>query len=285
MRMCYLCHSKEFIKRDGSVRDNSSLEILECKSCSLVQLSSLTHIDENFYEESNMSEDLTIEEWLKDTAIDDNRRFEFVKEKITNKDIIDFGSGVGGFLIKAKSIAKSVVGIELDNKVIDFYKKNNIELVHSMDSLKDDEFDVLTAFHVLEHLDNPINIIDKLIKKLKIGGHLIIEVPNSNDALLTVYKNKGFENFTYWSPHLYLYNDKTLRMLLNSCSGVKIDFIKYIQRYPLSNHLYWLSKSKPGGHKVWGSFIDSQELNRAYELQLASIGATDTLIAQTTKIS
>lgn len=284
MMKCYLCGSNEFIRRDGSVRDNSSLEILECKSCSLVQLSSLTHIDEGFYEESNMSEDLTIEQWLKDTTTDDNRRFEFVKEKITNKDIIDFGSGVGGFLIKAKNIAKSVVGIELDTKVIDFYKKNDIEIVQSINDLKNNEFDIITAFHVLEHLKNPIDIIDKLIEKIKVGGNLIIEVPNSNDALLTVYKNQGFENFTYWSPHLYLYNDKTLRMLLNSCSGIKVDFIKYIQRYPLSNHLYWLSHNKPGGHKVWGGFIDSQELNRAYELQLASMGATDTLIAQITKI-
>ncbi len=284
MMKCYLCGSNEFIRRDGSVRDNSSLEILECKSCSLVQLSSLTHIDEGFYEESNMSEDLTIEQWLKDTTTDDNRRFEFVKEKITNKDIIDFGSGVGGFLIKAKNIAKSVVGVELDTKVIDFYKKNDIKIVQSIDDLKNNEFDIITAFHVLEHLKNPIDIIDKLIEKLKVGGNLIIEVPNSNDALLTVYKNQGFENFTYWSPHLYLYNDKTLRMLLNSCSGIKVDFIKYIQRYPLSNHLYWLSHNKPGGHKVWGGFIDSQELNRAYELQLASMGATDTLIAQITKI-
>lgn len=58
-----------------------------------------------------------------------------------------------------------------------------------------------------------------------------------------------------------------------------MEFIKHIQRYPLSNHLYWLSQGKPGGHVKWGEFLDSKTLSNAYEAQLASLGATDTLIA------
>ncbi len=73
-------------------------------------------------------------------------------------------------------------------------------------------------------------------------------------------------------------------MLLKKVDGVEMEFVKYIQRYSLSNHLYWLSNDKPGGHQKWGSFIDSPELTKAYEAQLSSIGATDTVIAQYTKI-
>lgn len=58
-----------------------------------------------------------------------------------------------------------------------------------------------------------------------------------------------------------------------------MEFIKHIQRYPLSNHLYWLSKGKPAGHVKWGNFLDSEELSKAYENQLASLQATDTIIA------
>jgi hypothetical protein len=46
----------------------------------------------------------------------------------------------------------------------------------------------------------------------------------------------------------------------------------------LSNHLHWLSKGKPGGHKAW-SYIDSTELNNAYTNALAAIGKIDTLAA------
>lgn len=66
-------------------------------------------------------------------------------------------------------------------------------------------------------------------------------------------------------------------------SGFSLDSISQIQRYPLSNHLYWLSNGKPGGHKIW-SFIDSQELRGDYEAQLAKIKACDTLIALAGKV-
>ena len=58
---------------------------------------------------------------------------------------------------------------------------------------------------------------------------------------------------------------------------LKVKWIKYIQRHPLSNHLYWLSKGKPAGHKVW-NFLDNISLNKKYEIQLAELGITDTII-------
>ena len=277
---CYLCDSTDYKIREGKVRDNDKLDVLECNECGLVFLSSAEHIDDSYYEDSNMSEDLNITEWLNETSVDDSRRFEFVKEMINNKDIIDFGSGVGGFLIKAKDVSRSVIGVELDNKVVQHYKENNIEYTTDINVLEDNTYDIITAFHVVEHLDDPVNILKLLASKLKKGGKLIIEVPNSDDALLTVYKNEAFSNFTYWSPHLFLYNSKTLQMLLKKVEAFEMGFVKYIQRYSLSNHLYWLSNNKPGGHQQWGSFIDSEELTKAYETQLASIGATDTVIAQ-----
>lgn len=280
---CYLCDSTNHKKREGKVRDNSKLDILECDDCGLVFLSSLDHMNKEFYEESNMSVNFTIDEWLKETFHDDERRFEFIKPMIANKDIADFGSGAGGYLLKAKGIANSIKGIELDKKIKQHYADNGIELVRDIEDIKDSSLDVITAFHVVEHLSEPIDILEMLIKKLKIDGKLIIEVPNSNDALLTIYNNKAFSEFTYWSPHLFLYNSHTLELLFKKINGVKIDFIKYIQRYPLSNHLYWLSKDKPAGHKHWGDFIDSSELSKAYESQLASIGATDTIIMQLTR--
>ena len=53
--------------------------------------------------------------------------------------------------------------------------------------------------------------------------------------------------------------------------------IEQFQRYPLSNHLYWLSQGKPGGHKLW-SFLDSPILKQTYADSLARIGQCDTLI-------
>lgn len=281
---CYLCGSTDHKRRDGKVRDSDTLEILECNSCSLVFLSSKSHINDTYYEESNMSEKFDVEQWLKVTRWDDCRRFEFVKDMIVNKNIADFGSGAGGFLMQAKSISKSVMGIELDKKIVNHYIEQGIEHISNINDIEDDSLDIITAFHVVEHLAEPVEILQMLTKKLRKGGRLLIEVPNSNDALLIIYKNKSFSEFTYWSPHLYLYNHKTIELLFKKVNNTNIEFIKYIQRYPLSNHLYWLTNNKPGGHQVWGNFIDSKELTKAYETQLAALGVTDTLIIQISKV-
>jgi len=209
---CKLCESEKYIKRDGSVRDDASLEIYECSECGLVYLSSLEHINDSFYEDSGMHEEVNFTKWQKETQIDDARRFEFVKNMITNKTVLDFGSGNGGFLKLAKQLAKNASGAELEKGVKPYYKKEGIELYANIEDVEE-KVEIITAFHVLEHLPNPQVMLQTLANLLVSGGKLIVEVPNANDALLSIYKNEAFSNFTYWSCHLYLYNQHTLSIL------------------------------------------------------------------------
>ena len=65
-------------------------------------------------------------------------------------------------------------------------------------------------------------------------------------------------------------------------AGLKLNWTKHVQRYPLSNHLYWLAKGRPGGHQKW-DFLDNIKLNAEYENQLALIGKTDTIIVGISK--
>ena len=76
---------------------------------------------------------------------------------------------------------------------------------------------------------------------------------------------------------MYLFNNKTLADMVK-ISGLKLNWIKQIQRYSLSNHLFWLSKGKPGGHKVW-PFFEDKELNEKYSQSLSSMGKCDTILA------
>lgn len=280
---CYLCGSGEHFQRDGSVRDAPEVAILECSSCGLVFLESSRFSDPTLYEKSEMHQDeANIQDWLRQSEVDDERRFGFLSRAVVNKKLLDFGCGAGGFLQKSKLRAKYVAGIELDQNAVKYGRSQGLEIFSSLDDLNDHIFDVITAFHVIEHLFDPIAVLNKLMERLAEGGSLFVEVPNSDDALLSLYHCKPFTHFTYWSPHLYLFNRKTLSLLFKK-ARCHIEFIKNIQRYPLSNHLYWLSHGKPGGHQKWGSFMDSTDLNDAYEAQLASLGITDTLIVKITK--
>ncbi len=277
MNACYLCGGKSLIKRPGKVRDKPDLDILECESCGLVFLSSFDHIGSGFYENSQMDgKDSSIQNWARETVKDDQRRFKMLQPFITNKTILDFGCGNGGFLEKAGQVTAKAVGMELEERLKPYFISKKLEVYSNLEEILD-FFDIITLFHVLEHLPDPLNVLQQLKAKLIPGGSIIVETPNAEDALLTLYKNSSFANFTYWSCHLFLFNSDTLAKLAKK-AGLKINSIQQIQRYPLSNHLYWLANGKPGGHAQW-NFLNNQELADAYEKQLGLIGRCDTLLA------
>ena len=282
---CYLCGCEHYTTRPGSVRDNPMLKILECTNCNLVYLSSMEHIGDMHYEKSGMhnGELPDIDSWLKETLFDDSRRYNFIKDKITNKNILDFGCGIGGFLDCAKKSAATASGVELDLSLQESFENRDLKVFPNLLSAQKGKtkYDLITSFHVIEHLSNPISILKELAELLDENGEIIIEVPNSDDVLLTLYNCKSFQNFTYWSQHLFLFNSHTLARLIKQ-AGLKLTWIKHIQRYPLSNHLYWLSEEKPSGDKKW-NFINNDKLNAEYENQLAAIGKTDTIIAGISK--
>lgn len=277
-RKCYLCSGTEHRSRAGKVRDDSSLEVFECTNCGLVFLSK-TELSKQFYEQSGMHGDNPADatEWLHNLDRDDTRRLEYLDDAITNRNVLDFGCGPGGFLIRARAKAKTVTGVELEARLQPFFKKAGLNVFQQLADIPDKmEFDLITAFHVVEHLEDPAEVLKHLATRLR-GGRIIIEIPSAEDALLTLYESKPFSEFTYWSCHLYLFNSCNLKLLAKK-AGLVLDFIEHVQRYPLSNHLYWLSRGKPGGHKAWG-FLDDEALSKAYAARLAALGRTDTLIA------
>ena len=114
---------------------------------------------------------LDTNKWLKETQNDDERRYQFVKEKITNKTVLDFGCGVGGFLDKAKQSAKEVAGVELEKALQPSFKKRKLNVFENLSVVQNNskQYDVITAFHVVEHLQNPKDMI-KQLSELLVGG-------------------------------------------------------------------------------------------------------------------
>lgn len=282
---CYLCCSTSFSHRKGIVRDKPDIRVLECNSCGLVALEATSHIGEGFYENSKMhgSDPKSIPDWLKEVESDDMRRFEMLKSLMPNKRILDFGCGAGGFLLFAKTLARDVVGIKLESRIREYWA-NQLKIVPSADDIEG-VYDLITAFHVLEHLPDPRATLKNLSRLLGTGqsSRMVIEVPNANDALLTLFDCDAFQRFTYWSNHLYLFSSSTLELLARQ-AGLKVVAIQHYQRYPLSNHLHWLGKGKAGGHQKW-SFLDTPHVKESYANALASIGKSDTLVAYLEKIS
>jgi 2-polyprenyl-3-methyl-5-hydroxy-6-metoxy-1,4-benzoquinol methylase len=278
---CYLCGCQDHRKRPGRVRDNRQLNVLECESCGLLFLSSFDHIAAGHYENSGMhvGNEVSVDDWLQEAEIDDERRYAFLRGSVCGATLLDFGCGAGGLLMKARHIAKKVVGVEPEARLAGHFARHGLTVFPSLDDVRatGERFSLACAFHVLEHLPDPRSALASLAGVLAKGGQMVIEVPSSADALCTLFGCSSFRDFTYWSQHLFLFNPATLARLVQQ-AGLTLAWIKQIQRYPLSNHLCWLAQGKPGGHKTW-HFLDSPALHEAYSAQLAAIGATDTLLA------
>ncbi len=208
---------------------------------------------------------------------DDYRRAVQFEKNLKNKDILDFGCGWGGFLRNVKNY-KSLSGIELRNECINYIRKNikKIDISDNLNSF-DKKFDIITMFHVLEHIPYQIKTLKLLKSKLKNKGKIIIEVPHAEDFLILQEELKEFKNFIFWSEHLILHTYKSLKSILLK-AGFKSVNIQYYQRYNFSNHLGWFLKRKPGGHNFYKEII-SDSLNSSYCENLKKLGQTDTLIA------
>lgn len=180
-----------------------------------------------------------------------------------------------------KNVADSVCAIELDKSMQEGIRADGIQCYASIDELQtshpDLKFDVITMFGVLEHLQYPVEILKSLSQLLSANGKVVVQIPNADDALLSLYKCTAFADFTYWICHLYLYSNRTLPLLVEK-AGLKLKFIQQMQRYPLANHLYWLSQGKPRGHQEWACLCDGF-LDKTYGDKLARLGIADTIIA------
>ena len=208
---------------------------------------------------------------------DDFRRTILFEKYLKNKNILDFGCGWGGFLKNLRNF-KSLSGIELRKDCIN-YIQSNIKKVNISNNLNtlEKKFDVITMFHVLEHIPKQIEILKILKSKLKKKGKIIIEVPHAEDFLILQDDLKEFKSFSFWSEHLILHTHKSLKTFLFK-AGFKNIKIEYYQRYNLSNHIHWFSKKKPRGHYLYKNPI-SDKINLSYCENLKKLGQTDTLIA------
>ena len=279
---CFLCGSKKYHTIHKGVRNSDAIDVLKCEECGLVRLSDNVAGDD-YYIDSTMRQNETeesIDQIRIATRCDDIRRYKFTKTMIENRKVLDFGCGAGGYLCYAKQDVKGIYGVELETAMRDKINTEGIKCFANIEEAVCElqgRIDIVTMFHVLEHIDNPEDILEKLKRLLCPDGRMIIEIPNSDDVLLSLFENKSFADFTYWESHLYLYNNTTFRQLMDK-SKLNIEFLGQIQRYPLSNTLYWLAKGKPGGHREW-AMLSNERLDREYENQMTKLGIADTIIA------
>ena len=108
------------------------------------------------------------------------------------KNLLDIGCGTGAFLKTAKDDGWEVFGIEPNEKARDIANKScegSVFNIEKLEVFKAQSFDVITLWHVLEHLPNLHAQVLILKTLLKPNGTLVIAVPNYKSYDAKYYKN------------------------------------------------------------------------------------------------
>jgi len=238
--LCINCKlpSKFLFSAKGATRKR--YKYYRCEKCQLIQISPFPNI-KNLYQQDPYSRFISqnpqakfasrlplgnflINQYLRLTK---NRVKEVYKLKKTGK-ILDVGCSKGGFLTNFKGKWK-LYGLEINAKTAQIARKNIPSAkiyTNKIESgkLPKNYFDIITFWHVFEHLQNPGLVLKKIHSSLKVGGYIIIEVPNSESLYRKIFRQ-------HWQlllvpEHLYFFSKQSLSQILEK-NGFKVTKVKH----------------------------------------------------------
>jgi len=103
-----------------------------------------------------------------------------INELNAKGNLLDIGAGTGDFLIAANKDGWNITGIEPSEKAKSIAIKKGVQFVENTNVLQSNSFDVITMWHVLEHVPDVQKQIQELERLLKPNGSILIAVPNFN---------------------------------------------------------------------------------------------------------
>jgi len=141
----------------------------------------------------------------------------------TDKTLLDYGAGTGDFLVRAESNGWIVTGVEPNSTARQNAAQKGMQLQSELIANQDQKYQVITLWHVLEHLPDLDQKIEMLVGLLKQGGTLVIAVPNFKSFDAKYYKE-------FWAAydvprHLWHFSKYSVEKLF-AAHGLNLQTIK-----------------------------------------------------------
>ena len=198
--------------------------------------------------------------FIKSIAI--KRKLKLINSVSNNgKQLLDFGCGTGDFLEISQKNGWNVSGFEPNEKARSIANNKTNDSVFEANhffNLKENSFDVITLWHVLEHLPDLDSHIIQFKKLLQADGTLIIAVPNFNSYDANHY-------IEFWAAydvprHLWHFSKKAISELM-----LKHD-LEVEEIHPMMFDAYYVSllseKYKSGIMNAFKAFWTGWQSNR-----------------------
>lgn len=231
---CDLCGSRNFVVRDQATK------VMQCRDCGYRFTSprpSQSEIAEAY------SAPQQYDTWLKEDQGRQllwKKRWGLVKRRASGTRLLDVGAGIGTFLANARDDGWSVSGTEVSQSAIAIARETyGVEIIEGQlgDTTISGPFDVVTMWHVLEHLPSPSLGLRQCRSLLRTGGLLVVAVPNDSDARWRFQKLKNGSYMPYedlkpgGEIHLSHFTVPVLRRAIQS-NGFRVQLVTIDDHYP-----------------------------------------------------
>jgi len=177
----------------------------------------------------------------------------------SQKSLLDYGCGTGYFLDYCKKNHWKVAGIEPDENARNLATTLVGEKIFPELNIQEHskKYDIISLWHVLEHIHHLNELLDNLKSVLKKDGYIIIAVPNADSLDAKIYK----ENWAAFDVprHLYHFNQLTFNEL------IKFQRFKLIDTIPMKLDSFYVSmlseKQQNGKNNYFRSILNGWKSN------------------------
>ncbi len=143
-----------------------------------------------------------------------------------SKKILDVGCGEGRFLALLKEYGDpqwELVGLDFDEKAIQLCRQRGFRCLQGRieDLPSHEKFDVIIMFQLIEHVDNPREVIRSMRSVLNSGGFIILETPNPRGLDYQLFTKKYWSHY-HFPRHWHLFTADILNKVVLECGFEKI---------------------------------------------------------------
>lgn len=169
------------------------------------------YLSENYISHTDSNDGLfeKVYQWVKNYML--KKKVKLISSYVEKGTLLDIGAGTGDFLNQAKKSGWDVTGIEPSAAARKRAFEKGINLFEEEAEVGERKFDVITMWHVLEHVPDVQKQIEWIKNHLSTDGVLIVAVPNFNSYDAKYYKN-------FWAAwdvprHLHHFSYKSIKTL------------------------------------------------------------------------